>query len=167
MRTKLRNTIATRLGVALLLSALALVGTTSADESRKKTKPIAGESRKPSVEEEGRQKKVRKGSASKPKRAKGKQHQRKQHLAAAIKHLKAAGLDEVAEEVSQLRNNRKRQVDSRLSEQLEGIEDRIEQRFEELERQIARKLEKLEVENSEGGEDSDEGAEAEQSKKPG
>ena len=167
MRTKLRNTIATRIGVALLLSALALVGTTSADESRKKTKPKAGESRKPPVEEEGRQKKVRKGSASKPKRAKGKQHQRKQHLAAAIKHLKAAGLDEVAEKVSQLRNNRKRQVDSRLSEQLEGIEDRIEQRFEELERRIARKLEKLEVVNSEGGEDSDEGAEAEPSKKPG
>ena len=103
--------------MALLLSALALVGTTSADESRKKTKPNAGESQKPPVEEEGQQKKVRKGSASKPKRAKGKQHQRKQHLAAAIKHLKAAGLDEIAEEVSQLRNNRKRQVDSRLSEQ--------------------------------------------------
>ena len=167
MRTRSRNTIATRLGLALLLSALALVGTTSADESRKKAKPYAGESRKLPTKEEGRQKNVRAGLAAKQKRAKGKQHQRKQHLAAAIKHLKAAGLDEVAEEVSQLRNKRKRQGDSRLSEQLEGIEDRIEQRFEELERQIARKLEKLEAENSEGGEDSDEGAEAEPPKKPG
>ena len=47
------------------------------------------------------------------------------------------------------------------------MEDRIEQRFEELEGQIARKLEKLKAENSEGGEDSDEEAEAEPSKKPG
>ena len=143
------------------MSALALVGTTSADESRKKAKPYAGESRKLPNKEEGRQKNVRAGLAAKPKRAKGKQHQRRQHLAAAVEHLKAAGLDDVAEEVSQLRSKPKRQIDSRLSEQLEEIEDRFERRFEEqgmaLEKRIARKLEKLEAENSESGEDADGG----------
>ena len=166
MEAKVRETIVARLGVVVLLCAIAL-NPASADEGRQGADQVVGEACDQPLDK-GTRKKRRKASAERPKH---RTRAKSDHIAAAIKHLNAAGLHEFVEELTQIQNRQRGGGD--LSRQLERIEHLVERRFdklsEKLERKIDRKLDDLETdiaaeeEVAEGGEKEGE----EPAKKPG
>ena len=172
MGTKSGHTMVGRLGLAALLCTIAL-STASADEDRRRTNPVIGEESDRSPEKGTRKKKSRKAPAENHKYKKQKTRGKGEHIAAAIKHLNAAGLHDLADELSHLQRGRRGDID--FPEQFERLEDLVERRFDELsealERKIDRKLESLD--SSEEGTEDEEPAQASEkedegpAKKPG
>ncbi|MEZ5325876.1 MAG: hypothetical protein R3F19_12540 [Verrucomicrobiales bacterium] len=126
------------------------------------------------------EKKERRGTVEKRQQQKGNKREKAKHIAAAIKHLEAAGFHEQAERLRQV--GKAQGNESEVTERLNKIESRLERKFEELGDALERKLEErlaafneeetdVENESEEDGESREDGNESEEGgkaeKKPG